>query len=476
MLRPSTPHSCSTTSRVTSSADKESIRRHIVELAVKRDTNLTNNAERKLTNGISRSRSNKSTASSLTVDNLHAHNNGHLTDSDQQTTSSVTKKGDFPEFKDSFNSRSTNGRRMFQMDDGGRESLRGANRRSKTTFNFLGGAKPEKAKIVRFRMDEHTIGSHKVPLVNIRAVSPRPPAVLNGIRNTTSEKENSFDIGLRGNAIAVRKEGLKGLIDYKDLCSENERRQNSLQASLKIFKRRIKHNQEKFIQPNESTSEDYVIHPARSPFCEVTTESTSLPGPLPVEERPETAEKPTVRPMSSTDHVRMLKSALQTRHLGGNGVMVTKPADTSIYDSADSYKNIKCSYRLPENPNWSKEVSFKDIKDDSIPNVKTYVLQEGRGSPHVKYKKTNVQSSVTLNVHNLSVHNSLSQVHGHRMKVGEGEVTFDPRFLDWLEESHTNCKTFSKTAPFADELTVTEPCVAPSVTPSVKRRAAPTKT
>ncbi|XP_052226000.1 uncharacterized protein LOC127841321 isoform X2 [Dreissena polymorpha] len=470
MLRPSTPHSCSNTSRLTSSADKESLRRHIVELAVKRDTNLIDNAERKPINGISRSRSNKSTASSLTVDNLHEHNNGHLTDSDQQTTSSVTKRGDFSDFKDSFNSRSTgtNGRRMFQMDDGGRESFRDVNRRSKTTFNFLGGAKPENAKIVRFRMDEHTIGSHKIPLVNIRAVSPGPQAVLNGVRNTSIEKENTCEIGLRGNAIAVRKEGLKGLLDYKDLCSENERRQNSLQASLKIFKRRIRLNQEKFIQPNESTSEDYVIHPARSPFCEVTA-STLL-----VEERPETAEKPTVRPMSSTDHVRMLKSALQSRHFGGNGVVVTKPADTTIYDNGESYKNIKCSYRLPENPNWSKEVSFKDIKDDSIPNVKTYVLQEDRASPHVKYKKNNVQSSVTLNVHNLGVHNSITQVHGHRMKVGEGEVTFDPRFLDWLEDSHTNCKTFSKTAPFTDELT--EPCVTPSLTPSVKRRAAPTKT
>ncbi|XP_052770314.1 uncharacterized protein LOC128210177 isoform X1 [Mya arenaria] len=343
------------------------------------------------------------------------------------------------------------------------EVLQNSIRRTKTTMDKSVDTKPPlaKPKLVRFRMDEHTIGDTKIPLVNIRAVSPGP---TNGFKHTVkTDVSSSYEV--RGNAIALKKEGLKGLVEYRDLCTESEKRQNSLQASLKIFRRRIKLKQDKFIQPNESTADDYVIHTARPTFGDTVSPLTPLPPGPAVDER---GEPLAGRPLSSDEHVRILKSALHNRHHGGNEIIKAK--ETDLFDNSEMYKNIKCSYRLPENPNWSKEVSFKDMKDDSIPNVKTYVLQEDRMNPHTKFKKNNIQNAVTLNIHNLSVHNSITRVNGHKMRVGEGEVNFDPRFVDWLEDSLSNSRSLSKSASLLTDDTL-EPCI----TPSVKRRVA-TKT
>jgi len=444
--------SSTSTSRVTSSISKENIRRQIVGLAVNRDfnngrlasfdTDFEDNTSINLPFGQALDLSPK-------VDKSVR----------RQATSLTPRKAEVEPV--ALSSRSQDAMIRTQK----QEVLKTPMRRSKTTLNAPFDTKPPlaKPKMVRFRMDEHSIAGHKVPLVNIRAVSPGPP---NAFRATV-KTDVSGDYGIRGNAMAVRKEGLRGLVDYKELCTEDEKRQNSLQASLKIFRRRIKLNQEKFIQPNESTSEDYVIHTSRTPFCDVGRAPPS-PVPPPGDERPDRSDQPTLRPLSSDEHVRILKSALHNRHHGANGIV--KPKETDNFETDENFKNIKCSYRLPENPNWSKEVSFKDIKDDTIPSVKTYVLQEDRCSPHAKYKKNNVQNAVTLNIHNLSVHNSITQVNGHKMKVGEGEVTFDPRFVDWLEDSLSNSKALSKSTSF-----VTDDTLETCPTPSVKRRAA-TKT
>lgn len=325
------------------------------------------------------------------------------------------------------------------------DCLKNFTSRSKSATNMSSEEK-SKPKIVRFRMDEHTIGKQKAPIVSISEANVFDPKRA---RNGKLGIEQSYEV--RGSAIAVRKEGLKGLVEVKEMCSENEKRQNSLQASLKIFRRRIKFNQDKFIQPNDNSAEDYVIHTPRAPFCDV---NSATPAP---------EDRPNIRPLSSTDeHVRVLKSALQTKRNGGTTVTTRV---TESYDTGENTKNIKCSYRLPENLNWGKEVSFKDIKDDSIPNVKTYVLEED-AHPHVKYKKNHAQNSVTLNTHNLSVHNSITQVNGHKVKVGDCEVSFDPRVLDWLEDSLSNSKMYRSASFMTDE--TLECCNAPSV----KRRVA----
>lgn len=269
-------------------------------------------------------------------------------------------------------------------------------------------------KTVRFRMNDFAISKHKASTVSNDS---------DVMKTVTEKSENEQMFEIRGNAIAVRKEGLKGLLTYQDVYTENERRQNSLQTSLKIFKRRVKYNEGKFIQPNESSTEDYIIH-SRSPFCDNTVSVSQA------------QEQLELRQFSNDEHVRLLRSALQSKHNGG---IVTKQADDRPIDLGDNCKNIKCSYRLPENPNWAKEVSFRDIKDYSISNVKTYVLEQHK-NPCAKFIKNQTQNTVTLNKHNLSVHTSMTQVNGFKMKLGENEVTFDPRFLGWIEDSCASIK------------------------------------
>ena len=421
MHRTETPCSSSnhSTSRVTSPVDKESLRKQIVGLAVRRD------AEDK-----------SSPSSDSSTPRKHKQiqvvsNFEHRAEKEKENqSSSLPKRSRFY----GPGTREINGSRMPQMEP--HEVLRKALRRSKTSMN---GETKSKPKIVRFRMDELNVGGQKASIVNITDANDA---------KSTKSQQGRFDIGqtyeVRGNAINVRKEGLRGLLEYKDLCTENERRQNSLQTSLKIFRRRIKLNEEKFIQPNETTTEDYVIH-RRSPFCEIQ-QTTSA------------EDQPPPRPLSSSEHFRLLRSALQNKHNGGSVVKYSETTDTG-----ESSKNIKCSYRLPENPNWGKEVSFKDIKDDSIPNVKTYVVEDDKET-HSKFRKNSLQNAVTLNIHNLNVHNSISHVTGKKVKVGDSEVSFDPRFLDWIEDSMSNMKLY-KDASF-----VMEEKIDTSITPTTRRK------
>lgn len=408
----------STTPRASTPANKENLRRQIIGLAVTRDAPRDKRLKDTATNSSIQIRK--------TIIARARHNAPHVTPRATRYSTEVPQRAS-----------------SFIPGTDPHDTFRNAINRSKSATNMSAEAKG-KRKIVRFRMDDHMIGKQKTPIVTITDASPFEN------RHLTNGK---LDIGqaceVRGSAISLRKEGLKGLVELKEACSENERRQNSLQASLKIFRRRIKYNQEKFIQPNETTTEDYVIHTPR-PFCDVNNAPTPVP-----------EDRPVVRPLSSDDHVRILKSALHSKHNGGGALTMT----TDNQDSGENHRNIKCSYRLPENLNWGKEVSFKDIKDDSIPNVKTYVLEED-AHPHAKYKKNHVQTSVTLNTHNLNVHNSITQVNGKKVKVGDSEVSFDPRFIEWLEDSLSNSKLYRSGSFMTDE--TLERCS----TPSVKRRVA----
>lgn len=439
MLQVSSPCSSPHTSRVTSPVEKENLRRQIVGLAVKRDTLSNNNSSaRSIKSSISPSIQDK-------IDNIPASYNNTIVN---PTLIHGIKKEKSPRGSSTKRSRnytlgandSLHNNKMPLSET--KDSQKNAFHRSKTLINSDSKSAP---KIVRFRMDEFTIGKQKAPIVSI--TDSKDTKDMKHVHNNHLEVGPTYDYEVRGSAIAVRKDGLKGLLPYKDICEENDKRQNSLQASLKIFRRRIKLNQEKFIQPNETTTEDYVIH-TRSPIFDVNA-------PTPVVE-----DRPATRPLSSDEHVRILRSALHNKHHGGTSVV----KQTDIHDSGESYKNIKCSYRLPENPNWGKEVSFKDIKDDVIPNVKTYVLAE-ETHPHAKFKKNNIQNTVTLNTHNLNVHNSITQITGQKVKVGDSEISFDPRFLDWIEDSLSNMKLFKSSTFISDD-------AIDCGTSSVKRRIA----
>ncbi|XP_053407196.1 uncharacterized protein LOC128559475 isoform X2 [Mercenaria mercenaria] len=439
MLQVSTACSSPHTSRVTSPVEKENLRRQIVGLAVKSNTLVKKTSDSN--SSATTRRTNISSSIQDKIDNAsinNAHNFNNIQVDGLKTVKSPrahSTKRTRLHVKCSNDFLHSNKMPHTEPHD----ALRNTLIRSKTATNVDNKTKP---KIVRFRMDEYTIGKQKAPIVTITDNKD-----ATAIHNSDVELGHTNGYEVRGSAISVRKDGLKGLLAYKDICVENEKRQNSLQASLKIFRRRIKLNQEKFIQPNESTTEDYIIH-TRSPMFDV-----SAPSPAP-------DDRQTTRPLSSDEHVRILRSALHNKHNGGTSVV--KQTDNN--ETGESYKNIKCSYRLPENPNWGKEVSFKDIKDDVIPNVKTYVLAE-ETHPHAKFKKNNIQNSVTLNTHNLNVHNSITQVNGQKVKVGESEISFDPRFLDWLEDSFTNLKLY-KSSTFMSEDTMD------CSTPSVKRRIA----
>ncbi|XP_060589625.1 uncharacterized protein LOC132744853 isoform X1 [Ruditapes philippinarum] len=439
MLQVSTACSSPHTSRVTSPVEKETLRRQIVGLAVKsnllskKTSDISSSATTRITNVSSSIQDIDNIDNNNNYTNLHNIHVEGLKKVKSPRSHSTKRTGLYAQCSYEFN-------KMPQTDP--HESLRNTLIRSKTALND----NKSKPKIVRFRMDEYTIGKQKAPIVHITDNKE-----VKTVNSSLADLGHPNDYEIRGSAIAMRKEGLKGLLAYKDICAENDKRQNSLQTSLKLFRRRIKLNQEKFIQPNDSTSEDYVIH-TRSPMFDVTA-----PSPVP-------DDRQATRPLSSDEHVRILRSALHTKHNGGTNAV--KQTDT-INDTGESYKNIKCSYRLPENPNWGKEVSFKDIKDDVIPNVKTYVLAE-ETHPHAKFKKNNIQNAVTLNTHNLNVHNSITQVNGQKVKVGENEISFDPRFLDWLEDSFTNLK-LNKSSTYMSEDTIEISA------PSIKRRIA-TKT
>ena len=406
MLRVSTPCSGSLTSgtRQASSINKEEIRRQVVGLASQRDSDAGYDTVR----------------FDLSPDSHISQWKGTFR---RQVTQFNVNGNLNAEKLPSFNSRQkepnafpANGQ-MPQLET--KDALRNAIRKSRIGMNLESKTKP---KIVRFKMEDFTIGKQKTSIVKITDVGKQ-----NGNDKTASEQPYE----IRGNAISLRKEGLKGLLAYKDLCTENEKRQNSLQSSLKIFRRRIKLNEDKFIQPNESTKEDYVVHPG-SPFPEAFS-----PAFMEDEANP--------RPISSMDHVRILRSALQSKRAGG---LITRHTDSM--DNGESTKNIKCSYRLPDNPNWGKEVHFKDIKDDIIPNVKTYVLENDKTKSRLK--KGNAENAATLNSHNLGVHNSITTVDEKKVKLGDTEVGFDPRVLDWLEDSYVNYKSYKNVSVPIDEV------------------------
>ncbi|KAL3863552.1 hypothetical protein ACJMK2_005303 [Sinanodonta woodiana] len=225
---------------------------------------------------------------------------------------------------------------------------------------------------------------------------------------------------IRGNAIGLKRGGLRSLMAYKHLIEETEKRKHSFHTTLNIFRRRIRLNQEKFIQPHESTHEDYIIHRNVTQTREVHS---------PIGEENGRSGTPINRPKSSGSNAQRFRSYLAAKRTG-----IKVPSSPEDKTDEEPKENLKYSYKLPDDPNWKKEFS---VQDDGIPRVKTYVLEEDV----TRLTKGKGDACVALTIHNLDVHNSLNGTHDFNVKCFDTEISCDIRLLDWLEESKRNCVT-----------------------------------
>ncbi|KAK3589878.1 hypothetical protein CHS0354_015903 [Potamilus streckersoni] len=237
------------------------------------------------------------------------------------------------------------------------------------------------------------------------------------------EKPIDKNYEIRGNAIGLKRGGLRSLMAYKHLIEETEKRKHSFHTTLNIFRRRIRLNQEKFIQPHESTNEDYIIHRNAAQNKEMNSSIGDENG---------RSVTPIGRPKSSRSNVLRLRSSLAAKRAG----IKLLPSPEKETDE-EQKENLKYSYRLPDDPNWKRDFSVQERKDEGIPRVKTYVLEEDV----TRLTKGKGDACVALTIHNLDVHNSLNGTHEFKEKILDTEISCDIRLIDWLEESKHNCVT-----------------------------------
>lgn len=255
-----------------------------------------------------------------------------------------------------------------------------------------------KSKTVRFKIE-----------VNPNLVPQSP----NGNGSDDKSPDKSYEI--RGNAIKNNQNSKT--IPITNKRNETVQRQNDIHNSLQLFKRRLQFNNESFHGTSKHKPEDdYIIRrvPLRleNPSRSTLTTPSSL-----VEPRLQSASSILSRPKTPVNMLSASKNRPKSTESTGKG--------------ENQEKTIKCSYRLPDNPNWGKEVSFRD-DTETIPNVGTYVVEQG------KRKTGKYEHPATLSTHNVGVHNALTTVKGNKVKIADGEVSCDPRFMRWLEESSAN--------------------------------------
>lgn len=255
-----------------------------------------------------------------------------------------------------------------------------------------------KSKTVRFKIE-----------VNPNLV----PQSSNGNGSDDKSPDKSYEI--RGNAIKNNQNSKT--IPITNKRNETVQRQNDIHNSLQLFKRRLQFNNESFHGTSKHKPEDdYIIRrvPLRleNPSRSTLTTPSSL-----VEPRLQSASSILSRPKTPVNMLSASKNRPKSTESTGKG--------------ENQEKTIKCSYRLPDNPNWGKEVSFRD-DTETIPNVGTYVVEQG------KRKTGKYEHPATLSTHNVGVHNALTTVKGNKVKIADGEVSCDPRFMRWLEESSAN--------------------------------------
>ena len=234
---------------------------------------------------------------------------------------------------------------------------------------------------------------------------------------------------IRGNAIKSAKVSKSAPIQRS---SEASRRHMTIHNSLQLFKRRLKVSQPDFyIQQKVSTNEsDYVIRrvPLKYEFKGNKPVASQSPAPL----------EPRLKLNSATGSHRSKTSTVQIpTAISPHPLMpMSRPNSGTDRDRINTAelpeKKIRCSYRLPDNINWSKEVSFRD-ETEMIPNVNTYVLEQAKRSGTSKF-----DGQATLSTHNVDVHNALTSTSESKVKLGENNEEFDSRFLKWLEDTNTS--------------------------------------
>ncbi|XP_060064530.1 uncharacterized protein LOC132544895 [Ylistrum balloti] len=262
-----------------------------------------------------------------------------------------------------------------------------------------GDTKPSAVPKVSFRIND----TKNTPV----SESPAP-----GMQsNVNSSVDSKYEI--RGSAIRSNRNN-KSAPAYRS--SEASKRHMTIHTSLQLFKRKLKVNHpDNYVQPNMNTNDsDYVIR--RVPLkYDRSSGGRTMMSPSPLE--------PRLQVMSSVP--RRSKTQAMTTNF-------TRPTSGTEASQNDEEKKIRCSYRLPDNFNWTKEVSFRD-DTEMIPNVNTYVVEQGLKKATRKY-----DGHATLSAHNLDVHNALTA--NRKVKLGESEEEFDSRFARWLEESNLTYK------------------------------------
>ncbi|OWF55266.1 uncharacterized protein LOC110462217 [Mizuhopecten yessoensis] len=265
-----------------------------------------------------------------------------------------------------------------------------------------------------------------VPKVSFRLNDTKPqPLAESSNTGMQSNVNNSVDskYEIRGSAIRSSRDN-KSAPAYRS--SEASKRHMTIHTSLQLFKRKLKLNHpDSYIQPNVSTNDsDYVIRRVPLKYDRSGGRITSMTSPSPLE--------PRLQVISSVP--RRSKTPVNQLNAMAPGTLLSRPTSGTEVSLVGEEKKIRCSYRLPDNFNWSKEVSFRD-DTEMIPNVNTYVVEEGLKKATRKY-----DGHATLSTHNLDVHNALTSNNDRKVKLGEGDEEFDPRFARWLEESNLTYK------------------------------------
>ncbi|XP_033756687.1 uncharacterized protein LOC117339286 [Pecten maximus] len=264
-----------------------------------------------------------------------------------------------------------------------------------------------------------------VPKVSFKLNESKQPLMESSTSGMQSNVNNSMDskYEIRGSAIRSSRNN-KSAPAFRS--SEASKRHMTIHTSLQLFKRKLKMNHpDSYVQPNVSTNDsDYVIRRVPLKYDRTGGRINSITSPSPLE--------PRLQVMTSVP--RRSKTPVNQLNAMATGTLLSRPTSGTETSQVGEEKKIRCSYRLPDNFNWSKEVSFRD-DTEMIPNVNTYVVEQGLKKATRKY-----DGHATLSTHNLDVHNALTSNNDRKVKLGESEEEFDPRFARWLEESNMTYK------------------------------------
>lgn len=246
----------------------------------------------------------------------------------------------------------------------------------------INGSKP---KSVRFR-DEQTKSQQVSDLS-----SPHD--------SKSSSKKTELDCEVRGNAIGPDITKPRVPSPSRVRVAEVQRRQNSFQSSLQLFRRRLRLNQEKILH-SATTRDDGV----RILNDTNTGQQQTIIYPSPPQEQRRSNLQ------SSHRRLRVKYPQLSGRNNG---------------NETETHKVSKTEHSL----NFQKQENGRI--QTPISKVKTYVLED-KG----ELLESNTEQRLTLTTHNLNVHNTLIAKPGTVIKVGNDEICCEPRLVKWLQGSN----------------------------------------